>query len=130
MVDIESVAAEAPSFEAFKAQVERFFRETNRPTLAEWEEAVAEVRQGRTEADWLPKKSAESPAALQVLLLEHPELARFDPAQRRLELDRMLGPGGFSSARDIAAITVNRWSHGYGYVANSLFDPDDSRMKG
>ena len=34
----------------------------------------------------------------------------------RDELDRMLGPGGFSSARDIAAITVNRWPHGYGYV--------------
>jgi spermidine dehydrogenase len=43
----------------------------------------------------------------------------------RDDLDRMLGPGGFSSARDIAAITVNRWSHGYSYVANSLFDPDD-----
>ena len=43
----------------------------------------------------------------------------------RDELDRMLGPGGFSSARDIAAITVNRWPHGYGYVANSLFDGDD-----
>jgi spermidine dehydrogenase len=43
----------------------------------------------------------------------------------RDELDRMLGPGGFSSARDIAAITVNRWSHGYSYVANSLFDSDD-----
>jgi spermidine dehydrogenase len=43
----------------------------------------------------------------------------------RDQLDRMLGPGGFSSARDIAAITVNRWPHGYGYVANSLFDGDD-----
>jgi spermidine dehydrogenase len=43
----------------------------------------------------------------------------------RDDLDRMLGPGGFSSARDIAAITVNRWPHGYSYVANSLFDPDD-----
>ena len=43
----------------------------------------------------------------------------------RDELDRMLGPGGFSSARDIAAITVNRWPHGYGYVANSLFDGAD-----
>jgi spermidine dehydrogenase len=40
------------------------------------------------------------------------------------ELDRMLGAGGFSSARDVAAITVNRWPHGYGYVANSLFDDD------
>ena len=40
----------------------------------------------------------------------------------RDELDRMLGGGGFASARDIAAITVNRWPHGYGYVENSLFD--------
>ncbi len=43
----------------------------------------------------------------------------------RDQLDRMLGRGGFSSERDIAAITVNRWPHGYGYVANSLFDADD-----
>ena len=46
-------------------------------------------------------------------------------ARIRDELDRMLGGGGFSSARDIAAITVNRWPHGYGYVASSLFDGDD-----
>jgi spermidine dehydrogenase len=46
-------------------------------------------------------------------------------ARLRDELDRMLGPGEFSSNRDIAAITVNRWPHGYSYVANSLFDPDD-----
>jgi spermidine dehydrogenase len=44
----------------------------------------------------------------------------------RDELDRMLGAGGFSSARDIAAITVNRWAHGYAYGGNSLFDPDDT----
>ncbi len=43
----------------------------------------------------------------------------------RNELDRMLGAGGFASARDIAAITVNRWPHGYGYVENSLFDGAD-----
>jgi spermidine dehydrogenase len=46
-------------------------------------------------------------------------------AKIRDELDRMLGPGDFSSARDIAAVTVNRWAHGYGYVANSLYDEDD-----
>ena len=40
------------------------------------------------------------------------------------QLDRMLGPGGFLSARDIAAITVNRWPHGYAYSADSLFDPE------
>jgi spermidine dehydrogenase len=43
----------------------------------------------------------------------------------RDELDRMLGPGGFSSARDIAGITVNRWSHGYAYTASPLFDRGD-----
>jgi spermidine dehydrogenase len=48
-------------------------------------------------------------------------------ARIRDELDRMLGPGGFSSQRDIAAITVNRWSHGYSYGGNSLFDPPDEK---
>jgi len=43
----------------------------------------------------------------------------------RDELDRMLGAGDFVSGRDIAAITVNRWPHGYGYVENSLFDGAD-----
>ena len=33
----------------------------------------------------------------------------------RDELARMLGPGGFDPARDIAGITVNRWPHGYAY---------------
>lgn len=45
----------------------------------------------------------------------------------RDELDRMLGPGGFVSGRDITAITVNRWAHGYAYTASSLFDGDDWR---
>jgi spermidine dehydrogenase len=44
----------------------------------------------------------------------------------RDELDRMLGPGGFSNGRDIAAITVNRWAHGYSYGENSLFDSSES----
>ncbi|MGE0564637.1 MAG: FAD-dependent oxidoreductase [Pseudolabrys sp.] len=43
----------------------------------------------------------------------------------RDDLDRMLGAGGFSSGRDIAAITVNRWAHGYAYGENSLFDKPD-----
>ena len=40
----------------------------------------------------------------------------------REQLARTLGPGGFDPARDIAAITVNRWPHGYSYEYNSLFD--------
>ena len=42
----------------------------------------------------------------------------------RDQLGRMLGPRGFDPARDIAAITVNRWPHGYAYEYNPLFDPD------
>jgi spermidine dehydrogenase len=42
----------------------------------------------------------------------------------RDQLDRILAPGGFDAARDITAITVNRWPHGYAYEYNSLFDPD------
>src|SRR3954468_8251364 len=41
----------------------------------------------------------------------------------RDQLARMLGAGGFDPARDIIAITVNRWPHGYAYTYNSLFDP-------
>jgi len=42
----------------------------------------------------------------------------------RTQLARVLGPGGFDPARDIDAITVNRWPHGYAYEYNPLWDPD------
>jgi spermidine dehydrogenase len=42
----------------------------------------------------------------------------------RRQLARMLGPGGFDPARDIAAITVNRWPYGYAYTYDTLADPD------
>ena len=41
----------------------------------------------------------------------------------REQLARSLGDGGFDPAKDIAAITVNRWPHGYAYQYNSLWDP-------
>ena len=47
--------------------------------------------------------------------------ADFERAIRQ-DLDRMLGRGGFDAGRDILAITVNRWSHGYSYSPNSLYD--------
>lgn len=43
--------------------------------------------------------------------------------EARGQLQRMLGPGGFDAATDIAGITVNRWAHGYAYEYNSLWDP-------
>jgi spermidine dehydrogenase len=45
----------------------------------------------------------------------------------RDELTRILGPGGFDADRDIAAITVNRWGHGYAYEPVSLFDAQADR---
>jgi spermidine dehydrogenase len=41
----------------------------------------------------------------------------------RAQLGRALSGGGFDPARDIEAITVNRWPHGYAYEYNSLYDP-------
>jgi spermidine dehydrogenase len=43
----------------------------------------------------------------------------------RDELGRVLSAGGFDPARDIEAITVNRWPHGYAYEYNPLFEPLD-----
>ncbi len=43
----------------------------------------------------------------------------------RDQLQRMLGAGGFEQQRDILAITVNRWPHGYSYYSNPLFDGED-----
>ncbi len=50
----------------------------------------------------------------------------FDTFERKIrdQLMRVLGPGGFDAARDISAITVNRWPHGYAYEYNYLFDPE------
>jgi spermidine dehydrogenase len=45
--------------------------------------------------------------------------------QVREQLGRMLSAGGFDSATDIEAITVNRWPHGYAYEYNRLFEPLD-----
>jgi spermidine dehydrogenase len=42
----------------------------------------------------------------------------------REQLNRTLGGGGFDAARDISAITVNRWPHGYAPEYNPLFDAD------
>jgi spermidine dehydrogenase len=47
----------------------------------------------------------------------------FEREVRRV-LNSLLGPGGFDAARDILAITVNRWPHGYARDHLDLEDPD------
>jgi spermidine dehydrogenase len=44
----------------------------------------------------------------------------------RKDLTRMLGPGGFDAEKDIAGITVNRWSHGYSFNPNSLSESEEA----
>ena len=43
-------------------------------------------------------------------------------------LDEVYGPSGFDAKRDVAAITVNRWPHGYAYDYNPLFDDPSYSM--
>jgi spermidine dehydrogenase len=49
----------------------------------------------------------------------------FDDFERGIvrQLDGALAGGGFDAERDIAAITVNRWPHGYAYEYNDYSDP-------
>jgi spermidine dehydrogenase len=55
----------------------------------------------------------------------------FDDFEKAIvrQLDGALSPGGFDVERDIAAITVNRWPHGYAYEYNELFDPPEWNPK-
>lgn len=41
----------------------------------------------------------------------------------RDQLDQALGGAGFDAERDITAITVNRWAHGYAYSPALLWEP-------
>ncbi len=58
----------------------------------------------------------------------------FETIERNIrgQLAGALAAGDFDPANDIVGITVNRWSHGYAYGYNALFDPvyearDDER---
>ncbi len=42
----------------------------------------------------------------------------------RDQLDQALSGAGFDAERDITAITVNRWAHGYSYSPDLLWEPD------
>jgi len=46
----------------------------------------------------------------------------------REHLTGMLPKGSFEFDRDVESITVNRWSHGYGYRGTALFDSDLPEM--
>jgi spermidine dehydrogenase len=68
----------------------------------------------------LPRKEQNRLGRAMMLAEDYPTIER----EIRLQLQRMLGGAGFNAARDIAAITVNRWPHGYAYTYDTLGDPD------
>jgi spermidine dehydrogenase len=92
--------------------------------------------------DYKPPESPDEPILVHMLrtpcqpglsareqqLAGHYELLAtpFETFERNIrdQLVRVLGSGGFDPARDIEAITVNRWPHGYAYEYNPLWDPD------
>ena len=51
----------------------------------------------------------------------------FDDYEKDLvgHLDAMLGPHGFDAERDLAAITLNRWPHGYAYEFEGIGVPEE-----
>jgi spermidine dehydrogenase len=53
--------------------------------------------------------------------------ASFDDFEKDImaKMDGALGRAGFDAERDIAAITVNRYPHGYAYEYNDFADPRD-----
>ena len=57
---------------------------------------------------------------------EELQATSFETYERNVRelMSRALEGGGFDPARDIAAITVNRWPHGYAGGANDLYDPE------
>jgi spermidine dehydrogenase len=68
----------------------------------------------------LPRKEQNRAGQQELLSMSFEQFER----KIREQLARMLGPGGFDPAEDIAAITVNRWPYGYAYTYDTLADPD------
>lgn len=68
----------------------------------------------------LPRKEQHSAGRTEMLATPFSRIEM----EIRAQLDRMLGSAGFDARRDILAITVNRWPHGYAYTYDTLSDPD------
>jgi spermidine dehydrogenase len=54
------------------------------------------------------------------------QMTNFETIERnvREQMQKMLGDAGFDAARDIEAITANRWAHGYAYEYDWYSDRD------
>lgn len=71
-------------------------------------------------ADAIDLKDQLRASRLKMLALTFEDYER----EVRTVLDGLLGPAGFDVQKDILAITVNRWPHGYAYEYMELWDPE------
>ena len=85
-----------------------------------WEPMVRGLRRGESIPPGTPVR--DQMRMVRQALLE----TSFEDFERRIreQMTRVLGPAGFDAARDIEAIMVNRWPHGYALATNTLFDPE------
>ena len=90
--------------------------------------------------DYQPRREPDAPMIIQMIRMPNPLMGEGKPADLfragradllatsfemfetniRKQLTQMYGPLGFDADRDIAAITVNRWPHGYIYWHNKI----------
>jgi len=68
------IAEDAESFESFQEQCQAFFDGSAETPVREWEQAVEDVRAGRISADWLGRRSAESPRGIVVARIDEPSV--------------------------------------------------------
>jgi hypothetical protein len=76
---LHDLASEAPSFEAFRDAVGKFFYEVNEPNARDWEAARRAVRNGSVTSD-LPKVRDPKETHVNVVLID-----TFDPAANALD---------------------------------------------
>jgi spermidine dehydrogenase len=98
-----------------------------------WNVNLGDYRSSATPAEPILVHMTRTPCKPGLPELEQHKIGRaellatpFSTFERNIrdQLARTLGAGGFDPARDIEAITVNRWPHGYAPEYNPLFDPD------
>jgi spermidine dehydrogenase len=102
-------------------------------SLDDWSNSFGEYQTGQLPDEPVSVRLWASPIAPGLPVRDQWRVAReelltmsFETFERgiRDQLARALGEGGFDPARDIEAIFVNRWPHGYAGAGNDLFDPD------
>ena len=101
--------------------------------LDDWSNSFGEYQTGQSPDDPVVVTLWASPIAPGLSVRDQSRAAReemlatsFETLERNIrdQMARALGEGGFDPARDIEAIFVNRWPHGYAGAGNDLFDPD------